>query len=364
MGMNKAEFNAYNYKMEQLKHKDPKAFRAVMEQNGEDIKKKSHYPTFASLFSGWGFLALFLLTGFLSGWTVGVLWVVATIAGAGIMGSAIGGLVGHFKYHKYFRALKTRQRLEALQKDGKNHTDQYRLKLEQKLNKDLAYCRAKRLISDAECSYYGNVLTRPQVLADDAVARKKAEIADEARRMNEAMQTFGDDANLIISQKRVELNKASLGDNIEPDRHFVGAVQVRTQKRDAEGKPVVDENGQPAYNDNKFDANSDKDFALILDSISQKLKERMRECSVPFPVTIQCFNGKGELIDILADAKGEIVFINGDMLTSDKNPLESTARSIYDRLPFDPTTPPTPIKDDEEEQEHEDVHEEEQAQTR
>ncbi len=362
--MNREKFDEHNEEMAKLKRQLPqKEFDKVLGKCDSDIREKAKMPTVASFISGWGFLALFLLTGFLSGWTVGVLWVVATISGAGLLGSAIGGIAGHLKYRRYLRAMRTRNRLKRLRDDGKNHFDQERLRLEKSLNRDLAFCRKKRMISDTELQEYANVLPRPVVLANDVVKNKQEEIAAEADKMNRAMTSLQTDVDMLFSERNADMSQ-TLDENIDPSRHFEGSIKIGAQKRDAAGELVEKDTDthEPDIIESSFAARSDKEFAVALECISQRLRERYIDGVLPFPVTIECFDKDGTPISIVADGDGRIVLENGALLTSENNPLEAVANAIYGSLP---THEPRKLVDyGEQDIEQEQENEDEQAQTR
>ena len=333
--MNRAEYNAYDSKMANIV--DPEKLKKELEINHQRIEKTSKYPTFASLVSGWGFLALFLLTGFLSGWTVGVLWVVATIAGAGIASSAIAGLIGHIKYRKYFRALKTQERLAKLQDDGSNHFDKVRLRLEKSLSQDLAYCVRKRMISRREADLRRQVL-RPVVLPEDALTQEQERIREESILLNQTMSNFKRDAEACYATNGNYEGIDKLKDNISDDKHFEGKISVNAQERDEMGNPKVDGEGKPVMIGAEFNAYNDKDFALLLKGISQNLRNKLDSNVLPLPISIQVYDKDGNILDVSSDGSGVIIITNtdGEVIKGESNPLDIVADDILSKLPIDP----------------------------
>lgn len=357
--MNRAQYLAYDNKMQSIT--DPVELQAAMDANKANITQRSKYPTFASLGAGWGFVALFLLTGFLSGWTVGVLWVVATIASAGLASSVIAGIAGYLKYHKYFRALKTREKLAKLQKDGKNHFDKERMRLETRLNKDLAYCRRKRLISSREVEVLGNALPRPEVLPEDVVSAEREKIKAEAEALNHTMEGLQDDTLLAMADEREKCKV--FDENISKGQHFEGVVEVSAQARDEDGKPKVNENGEPVLLGANFNALSDKDFALLLKGIATNLGQKYDSDALPLPITIQTMDRSGNMLDALNNGTGTIIIdrANVEAILKDGSPLIQFADNIISQLP------PAPEKEKPNEkgaEKDEKVYEEEQAHTR
>lgn len=350
--MNRAEYNVYDSKMANIN--DPIQLKTELENSKQRIEKNSKYPTIASLGSGWGFLALFLLTGFLSGWTVGVLWVVATIAGVGIASSAIAGLIGHIKYRKYFRALKTQERLAKLQDDGSNHFDKLRLRLERSLSKDLAHCVKKRMISHREADLRRRVL-RPVVLSEDALANEQERIREEAATLNQTMMNFKAEAESRCAAEGSKAENNKLKDNISDVKHFEGIISVNAQERDEAGNPKVDEAGNPVMIGANFNAYSDKEFALLLKGISQNLKNKLDSNTLPLPISIQVCDKDGNALDISSDGSGAIVIKNtdGEVIKGESNPLDIVADSILSKLPIDPDAEKEAAEEKEEKDERE-----------
>lgn len=341
--MKKSGFIEYDKEMSEIN--DPKELKARIEENSGKIQKKSKLPVAASLMGGWGSLALFLLTGFLSGWTVGVLWVVASIAGAGILSSAVAGFVGHLKYGRFFRAMRNREKLLKLKEDNKDHFDAQRMRLEKKLGKDLAYCVKKRMISHREQEYYASVLPRPTVLPQQEVSTPE-EISAEAQMLNASMAAFKGDVEKSVTQYRVSQAGMTHEANVERTRHFEGDVILSTPERGTDGGPKQDPQGQPVYIESKFRAESDQDFAFVLKGVAEQLRVRARDGRMPFPITIEANDKDGHPIAIdtimpRSGIEGKIVITREDMemLLGSANPIDEFADELLSQLPERELTP-------------------------
>lgn len=331
--MRKAEFEKYNEKINALT--DVNEIQNALAANEQKIRTQSKYPTAVSLCGGWGSLALFLLTGLLSGWTLGVLWVVASIAGAGIISSAVAGIVGHFKYHRYFRALKTQERLAKIMKGDQNYSDALRMRLENRLNKDLAYCRRKRMISDREFEIRKNPL-RPVVVNDGVLPQTVDEIKEEAERCNATMRDFKCNVEEMLTSDAGKFD--SHKDNMSEKGHFEGAVVVSANELNEDGTIKYDESNNPSILKTEFPAQSDKDLARLLEGISKNFKDKLASGSLPLPVTIEVLDKEGNAINMAVENEEEmtkLVFgqLNRNLLEAEQTPLDIYAKNILEQLP-------------------------------
>lgn len=332
----KAEFEKYNADVNAIT--DVNKLQKNFNENAELIRQKSKMPVLASVGGGWGALALLLLTGFMSGWTLGVLWFVATIAGAGIIASAVAGFVGYLKYRKYFRAVRTQKRLEKLLHDNQNYDDRLRMRLEKRMNKDLAYCRKKRMISDRELYARSHFMEVPQV--DGRVAeRSQEEIADEAERYNSTMENM--QADVTTRHSALEPTLENRQDNFNQGCHSVQKIVIKSNKFDERGNIVLDETNRAVEYRVEFNSISEKETALYMSAISQVFKEKIASSSLPFPIVVEICGADGQPINMAVGGAQELgarfVFDYRDIvqLTSDSNPLDNFANSIVERLPVD-----------------------------
>lgn len=300
--MLKKEFERYNEKMNSLT--SDADIRMAIAQNEDDIRKKSKYPTIASLGGGWGSLALLLATGFLSGWTLGVLWVVATIAGAGIISSAVAGIVGHLKYRRYFRALKTQKELAKMMDGDKNYSDVRRARLEKQLNKDLAFCRKKRMISDRELNVRSTI-SRPIVTEEGSLEALAAEKAAEADKYNKTMANMSADVIERCRSDEIEGLFGSRAENLEDGKRFEGSFVISSVEYDKELNPKRDDGGEIKKVEVKIEAQSDKDYAKNLYAISQNIKDKYKEHSLALPFTFKICDSAGNTVEYaLKDRSG------------------------------------------------------------
>lgn len=330
--MDKAEFEKYNEKMSKIT--DVAKLQKAIIENEDDIRKKAKMPALASLGGGWGSLALLLLTGFLTGWTFGVFWIVAAIAGAGILASGVAGLAGYMKYRKYFRAIRTQKRLQQMLDEPENKNEKKRARLERSLNKDLDYCRRKCLISDAERNYRMNSFGRPVVRdSAEASALAEEEVRAEVLAHQQTMSTFADAVASQIAEESFVAKYAPLKDNIDDRRPMNATILVKGCDFDEQGFIKCDEtSGEREYIEAQFLAESDKDCAKYLRGISQNIKNKLADNSLRLPISIQILDDEGNPKVITVDGANLTELEFGDknrvLLEAEDNFLDKLAESI------------------------------------
>jgi len=329
--MNSTQYEEYNNKIEQID--DPVKLQEEFAKRADEIADKSRYQTLASLVGGWGSIALFLLTGALTGWGLGVLLVVASIAGGGILASVTTGLLGRWRYGKYFRAIATQEKLIKLQNSKQLVSEKEKMRLEIKLSKDLNACVKKRLISRKEADWRLGTIKRPEILGQDTVLESKDRVRVEAQNFNQILDDFMLDTGRLMSSFAHEFDGRK-GDR-SPDQRFEGKLIVEAPRRGDDGVPLVDESGNPIITKCEFEVKSEKDYAKVLRGISENLKEKCENNMLAFPVTITARDIYDNPIQVDGEvASFEIGKANSSILLGDNNPLENLSKSILDNLPI------------------------------
>lgn len=333
--MRRKEFIEYERKMNSIT--DDEALKKAMQENEFKLKSKAKLPIYGGLSGSLASIALFLLTGILSGWTVGVLWVVATIMGAGVLASTASAIVARHKYAVFNRAMRTRKKILEINQDGRDYTAMERANLECRLRKDLQYLNKKRLISTREKDIYGQVM-RP-IIARGGSERdvRLAEIQAQAETYNMTMDHFASDVREVMA-KDVEANEDRLDakeDNIDKDTTFDGSIKISSQSRNTiTGAPLVDSEGNPVFDKYaQFNATSDKEVVMMLRGISQVLKQRSNKNAMPYPIKIEA-KGFGDIVISSWGADGLVINgPEGTILCDGGNGFDNLAKDIFSKLP-------------------------------
>lgn len=339
--MFKKKFEEYEKKMNAIE--DPVALKKAMQANEAELSRKAKLPIYGGVSGSAASIALFVLTGILSGWTVGVLWVVATIMGAGVLASVTGAAVARHKYSVFKRAMRNRAKLQAMQEAGRDHDAVERAKTEQRLNKDLSWLQRKRVISTRERNVYGSSIGDAAAAGGGVYEAQVERMQQQAAAYNAAMDNLASDIRETIEAQRASDEAAwdQRADNISPDATFAGFVRISSQSRNTvTGEPCVDAEGKPVFDKYaQIGANSDKEIAAVLLGISATLKRNIERGVMPFPIKIEAAG----LGDVMVDAWGEdglvITNPNGTILREGGNQLETLASEIFSRLPICDTPP-------------------------
>ncbi len=334
--MNKAKFAEYEARMNAIT--DPEVLKRAMQQNEFELRKKANRPIWWGSTGIAASVALFLLTGVFSGFTIGALWVVGTIMGAGFIASTVLSLVARRKYAIFNRAMKNRSKLRAMMEE-EGHTAEQRAYLEKKLNKDLAWLHKKRLISQRERDEYGRNYVRPAV-ARGGTARDANREEEQARATayNQTMDGLGAEVRDIMTHETTVRGAewASRESNIEEDRSVSGTITVSSQSRNTEtGMPSCNAEGTPLFDKRvDFNISSDKDLALVLYGVSTALKAHAQDGTLPFPLKIQATGHDGLTIDTFGEDGLIILTPEGTILAEGGNQLDNMAAAIFSALPL------------------------------
>ena len=365
--MNRKKYEAYEEQMNSIT--DPEALKRAMQTNEYELRRKAVRPIWGGFSGSVASIMLFILTGILSGWTVGVLWVVGSIMGAGILGSCVTAAVARRKYGVFTRAMRNRDKLKAMIEDGKDHTAFERARVEHRLQSDLKWLQKHRLISTREQEIYSSVM-RPVIArgGTESDARRE-EIRNHAMACNHTMENIATEVRDLINTEVANNSDKwnSKGDNIDSSRTFEGYLKISNQSRNTvTGEGKTDSEGKPLFDQQvRLSANSDKDLALLLIGLSNSLKQHSADKNLSFPLKIEAFGYGG--VEITEWGEGGLVLTSprGTILTEGENVLEQLAKEIFDKLPE-----AEPVREESEEHTHEgethegDEHEEETSEDR